>query len=206
MSTPRALSTSCLLAAVVLGTAVVGAQDSPEVGFVLGPPGADISVIAFTDFGCSACAQFSVGTFPALAAEFIEPGTVRWEVVPVALGFRHSKKALTAALCADRQGAFWPMHELLYARQNVWQKPRNPRAAFQGLALDVGIDTVAFAACCESGRFDRRIKQLTKRGRQHGIRGTPAFLVGERWIYGAQPLRVFRAVLSQPNTAPAKRD
>lgn len=199
MSTPRNLVSVSILGAA-LGTSGGQAQGTPARGFTLGPPEAAVTVIAFTDFGCSACAQFAVETFPALRTEFSEPGRARWESVPVAMGFRHSKQALTAALCADAEGAFWPMHDLLFARQELWQKPRSPKAMLQNLALEVGIDTAAFAACYESGHFKSRVKQLTARGRKHGIRGTPAFLIGETWIYGAQPLSVFREALSRSSS------
>ena len=78
-----------IVTASMLGAGVAQGQEAPGAGWGLGTLGAETTVVAFTDFGCPACAQFAVTTFPALRAEFIEAGSVRWELVPVALGFRH---------------------------------------------------------------------------------------------------------------------
>ncbi len=190
-----------ILGAAALATCLsypLSAQDPLEgVGFVLGDANAPITIVEFGDFGCPACAEFAVETFPALRAELVAQGRVRWQLIPMALGFRHSKRALQAALCADEQDAFWPMHDALFAEQQRWQRERNPQSVFRQFAAALRLDVEAFEQCYPRRDVSDRIKELTRLGRRYDIPGTPAFLVQVRWIYGAHPPEVFRDAVAR---------
>ncbi|MFQ6046797.1 MAG: DsbA family protein [Gemmatimonadales bacterium] len=178
---------------IFVATGSLAAQDRPnDMEFVRGDPGAAIAILEVGDFGCSACAQFAQETFPAFYERFIKNGRVYWRFLPFELGpFRHSRKALRAAVCADDQGSFWPMHDLLYERQRQWQRTRNPLSVFRELISELALDTVAFERCYDDDDTKDRAKALTRRGREFRIRGTPAFRACGRWIYGALPLEQF---------------
>lgn len=101
----------------------VGQAPPPEVPLdelfhELAAPGAQVTVVEFSDFGCQYCRQFDSETFPALREEFVETGRVRWRFVPFILGmFPNAPEAMREATCvAERsEEAVWTMREALFA-------------------------------------------------------------------------------------------
>lgn len=175
------------------------------LGFDRGDPAAPLAVIEFGDFGCSACAQFAVETLPAVEAEFIQTGRVRWKFVPFVLGaFRNSKQATAAALCAAEQDAFWPTHDLLYQQQKRWSSAKDPDATLRGLVLEAGVDPSRFEQCYRDPATKKQVGELTKLAKEFKVNATPTFVVGARRIRGALPTTLFRQVLldAEKSTTP----
>lgn len=121
--------------------------DLSSLGYSRGKPGAQVEIVEFGDFGCSACAEFATETWTDFHAQFIETGLVSWRFVPFVVGsFRNSEEAATAAECvADVEpAAFWSMHDLLYERQGDWNRRRRPKGELQSFAEEVGVGGSAF--------------------------------------------------------------
>lgn len=175
--------------------ATVQAQPAPEVGvsYARGDPAAPLLVIELVDFACPACAHFATRTFPALDERFIRTGRVQWRSIPFVLGtFRRSAEAARAAACADEQSAFWPMHDLLFARRSAWLEARDANRTFRALAGDLGLDVDAFARCYDSDAAKERVERQTRAARRmFRVRGTPTFVVGEQVVVGALELPEF---------------
>jgi protein-disulfide isomerase len=184
------------LVSLSLAAAPLQQSDLTGVGFDRGNPEAPIKVVEFGDFGCPACAEFAHVVLPSLDAEFIQTGRVHWKFVPFVLGaFRNSKAAITLAVCAAGQNAFWDMHDLLYRDQSRWSTARNPQPIFRELALAVGIDSVAFEHCYEDRGAAERIREYNRLAKRFSVNATPTLFVGARRIRGALPLDLFRRVL-----------
>ncbi len=202
----RPLAPAAALAAALLSVtpaAPFRAQvaPAPDVGFVKGDPTAPVTVVEYGDFGCAACAMFALETLPALEAEFIRTGRVRWRFVPTVLGtFRHSARAAKAAFCAGQQDRFWPMHDRLFARQAEWMRVRDPEAVFRAFADALNLDAVAFSACYREGSTNDRVKRWRRFARSSGIRATPTFLIGDRRAYGALSIQQFRTLVTEALT------
>jgi protein-disulfide isomerase len=82
-------------------------------GPVFGPANAKIKIVEFTDFECPFCER----AFPTISAVLKKyEGNISMEYKSFPLPF-HSKaqKAAEAALCANDQGKFWEMHDLMFA-------------------------------------------------------------------------------------------
>ena len=199
--------TSLVLVATVLaavGAQTVLAQDFPYpgAGYERGDTNALITVVEFADYGCPACAEFAVGTFPTIEREYIASGQIRWKIIPFQLGpFRHSKKAAQAAICAAEQGAFWEMHDYLYADQDRWQVPRDPLPAFQTLMARQGGDTTTFAECYDRSETGKAANQLRSLARKVGVRATPTFLIEGRWALGALSPAQFGQLIEEARSA-----
>jgi protein-disulfide isomerase len=206
----RCLTTTALLVIVLLASDPGGearAQDGPDSasaprprvedgGQQRGNPDARVLVIEFADFGCGYCAGFAAETHPALDAEFVRTGLVRWRVVPVALGLsRNSDDAAAAALCASRQDAFWPMYDQLFAERSQWLTLRRPRPRFLAWARQLGLDAAQFGACLGDRDIRDSVRQATEAARKAGVRATPTFLIQGRRVEGAIPLPLFRKLL-----------
>jgi protein-disulfide isomerase len=87
-----------------------------------GPESPRVVIVEFSDFQCPFCKQWVDQTLPSLRSE--------WQQKGVALAFLHfpltaihpnAGNAAVAAVCAGQQGAFWGMHDMLFARQVEWQ-------------------------------------------------------------------------------------
>ncbi len=93
----------------------------------------------------------------------------------------HDKAALAgqAAELAGEQGAFWPMHDLLYERHEEWTDLAP--AEFQEWILDAAeelqLDREQFRNGIETGRFYEEMLQAFARGVNSGIPGTPFLLI-----------------------------
>ncbi len=170
-----------------LGASGVLAQPGLEdVGFVLGDTAAPVKIIEFGDFGCSTCADFWRDSWPRIRRDLIDTGRVVWWHVPVAVGYRHGKKAANAAQCAAEQDGFWRMHELLLGGQDEWLSTRRPQEVYIRMAREAGLDVAAFSACYEERRWEERVEAATRVARR-GVRGLPTFFVNGRPVVGAVP-------------------
>ena len=93
-----------------------------------GSPRAPVTVYEMSDFQCPYCRSFALETFRALEKEYISPGKVRWVFVNFPLTSIHANAVAAAgtALCAGKQDAFWPVHDLLYTYQDTWAPLKEP--------------------------------------------------------------------------------
>ena len=101
----------------------ISADDDP----IIGNPDAEITIIEFSDFQCPFCARFHIQTLPTLMEEYIEKGTVKlvFRDFPIQSIHPNAVPASVAAECANEQGKFKQMHDILFENQNEWNKLRN---------------------------------------------------------------------------------
>jgi predicted DsbA family dithiol-disulfide isomerase len=62
-------------------------------------------------------------------------------------------------------------------------------------AGQAGLDQDAFSACLDSDEPARVVMDDMQRGAAYGVRGTPAFFINGRVIYGAQPLEACKRTI-----------
>ena len=161
-------------------------------------PGARITVVEFSDFGCQYCGAFHRETLPELRRDYVATGKVRWRVVPFVLGmFPNGAEAMRAATCVAEQGddAFWAMHDTLFARQDEWKSTRWADQLFRSFAVVAGADGDAFSTCYEDARSADRVAAATALANRTGVRSTPTFFVEGQLVQGALPIADFRRVL-----------
>jgi protein-disulfide isomerase len=105
-----------------------------------------------------------------------------------------AQKAAEAGECADEQGRFWEMHDLIYANQVI------------GLSVDAlvsyagqvdGLDTEELRECVESGKYAEEVAADLRDGSTYGVSGTPTFFINGYRLVGAQPLAAFTALIDQ---------
>jgi len=162
-----------------------------------GSPSAPVTVYEMSDFQCPYCRRFALETFRALEREYISPGKVRWVFVNFPLTSIHANAVAAAAtaVCAARQGAFWPMHDLLYQYQETWAPLKEPGPFFVSLADSAGISKDKLVACVKSPATEGEIRFEAEGAERAGASSTPTFYMEGALVTGAQPLPVFRQVL-----------
>jgi len=181
-------------------------------GYLIGSPTAPIEVTEFADFECPACERFASITEPDVRARLVNAGTIRMRFIDFPLEVHHNTwNASRSAACADAQGKFWPMHDLIYANQDRWngEATNNPDKVLKEIARQVpGLDLGKFDSCVDSKEMQAKIQAHYNIAMQRQIHVTPTFYIGGNKFEGALPFDEFKkevdaAVASAPKTAPA---
>lgn len=82
----------------------------------LGAPDAPVEIVIFDDFECPYCAR-SVPLFKQVLEAYPVKVKLVFKNFPLKM-HKNARAAATAALAADRQGKFWPLHDLLFENYN----------------------------------------------------------------------------------------
>jgi len=162
---------------------------------------APITVVEFADFECPYCRQ-AEDTLQLIMAK--HPNDVRlfFRQLPLASIHPNALIAARAAVCADRQGKFWPMHDAMYSDQKALSEP-----ALKDTAKRLGLDTDVFSACLTDEATTKSIFADIKAADELNITGTPFFLVNGRPINGNVPADQFESMVLEElhRNAPDKR-
>ena len=148
------------------------------IGHDTGSTKAKVFVVEFADFGCGYCARWNVEVQPKVDSAHIKAGLVRFKMVPFVTGmFRNSRDVAEASECAAEQGAFWKMHDLLYATRKEWMASTNIRAQIDKYVAELQLQPAPFARCMMNPETKRRIQRHDAVAAQLSIRGTPTFFM-----------------------------
>lgn len=159
-----------------------------------GDAGAAVTIVEYTDYQCPYCARHEAETMPSIISELVDSGRVRYIIKDFPLDNIHpeARAAAVAARCAGEQGAYWEMHNELFAGQSEWGGLGDGAATvFATMAKDLSLNSADFAACMKSGRYDAVIQANQDEGVTLGVNGTPAFFINGFPISGAQPYELF---------------
>lgn len=171
---------------------------------IIGDPDAPITIIEFSDFQCPFCARFHVQTLPSLLEEYIDQGKVKlvYRDFPIQSIHPNALPAAVAANCANDQGNFRDMHDMIFENQNQWNNLETVDAlqVFSQYALEIKLEQEKFDSCLSSGKHIDEIRKDLDDGRDYGVTGTPGFFVGNDQIgyvelKGAQPFDSFKKVI-----------
>ncbi|HXE57896.1 MAG TPA: thioredoxin domain-containing protein [Gemmatimonadales bacterium] len=155
-------------------------------GYVMGADTAPVEVVEYADYQCPACQGFATVQMPDIRRDLIATGRVRWRYRDFPLSqHRHARLAAHAAACADEQGKFWEMHDLIYAGQADWAFRGNAGGAFRDYARQLGLELGRYDGCMDSNRYAGRIQASFEEGQRIGVQSTPSFLIGGRIYAGA---------------------
>jgi protein-disulfide isomerase len=199
-----------VLFSLVIGFGDVAAQQQSSTAAATrskGSPTAPVTVYEMSDFQCPYCRSFALETFRALEAEYISPGKVRWVFVNFPLTSIHANAVAAAgtALCAARQDAFWPVHDLLYTHQDTWAPLKSPGPFFLSLADSAGISKAKLLECVKASTTESEIRLEAEGAERAGASSTPTFYIEGGLLTGALPLPVFRQVLDSIYSAKTRK-
>lgn len=197
MNVARPLAILCLLfVAVPLARAAAPRQDDLRAARTKGSATATVTIYEMSDFQCPYCAQFARETLPALEREYVATGKARLVFVNFPLPqHQNAGPAAELAMCAARQGRFWPVHDLLYRTQERWERLREPGTFFLALGDSAGADRDQLAECARSGATRALVRQDAENAYRSGARQTPSFYIEGGIVAGAMSIAQFRVVL-----------
>jgi len=155
-----------------------------------GPKNAPLTVVIFSDFQCPFCSRVEP-TLTQMEKEY--NGKVRfvWKNYPLPF-HNNAMPAAQAAMAANAQGKFWPMHDKLFANQQNLDRPN-----LEKYAQEVGLDLAKFKADLDSNKYKDVVEAETKEGSAVGVNGTPAVFINGRKIGGAYPYDTFKKIADQ---------
>ena len=143
-------------------------------GAVLGNPNGKVTLVEFTDYGCTYCRASLPHVQQLIAANPELRVVVReWPI------FEGSDEAARMALAAAKQGKFEAFHNAMFAQG----PPTPPRV--EAAARAAGLDREAARATAVSPEVDVEIAQNQGLAQQIGFTGTPSWVVGGQTMVGA---------------------
>jgi len=162
----------------------VSTDDDPSIGNST----AKVTVVAFVDFQCSACASFSP-MLKQVVGEF--GGTARLVVRDFPLTSIHDNamQAALAGYAARQQGKFFEMADLMYRNQSALDAD-----SLRGYARQLGMDLAKFDADMKSPAATAEIKKDIDDGNSYGVSGTPTIFVNGVQIFRLAPASVRGAI------------
>lgn len=135
-----------------------------------GPENAPVEIIVVSDFQCPYCSRLA----PVIEQLFNRhPDQIRLVFKNFPLN-RHPQAypAALAALAADRQGKFWPMHDALFANSE-----RLSPEVINSIAQQVGLDMERFQKDRIDPALQMQVQKDISDARAAGVRGTPAVFI-----------------------------
>jgi protein-disulfide isomerase len=157
----------------------------------LGDARAPVTLVAFSDYECPFC-----GRADALVAQLRRAygdklrTVIRQHPLPI---HAHARTAALAAIAADEQGRFWPMHDRLFASARSLDEESLSRLAGEA-GLDVARWQRARAGAAAALARDEALAATL------GVRATPTFFVNGRRIEGAQTIDLFQQTIDEELT------
>lgn len=172
-------------------------EEDAAVGESLGAADAPVVVREFADFQCPACGAFEP-TLEKMRKDYVDTGMVRFVFFDYPLDIhKNAMLAAQVARCAGNQGHYWPMHDLLYARQQEWAELPDPLAKFQSYAKEAGMDPDALLLCIRSGTTHDVVMRSQGYGDALGINATPSYGVNGAGYAGVMPYEDLRKLIER---------
>ena len=169
-----------MLLPALIALTLAGTEARSQVDFrTLGDPDAPLQMTVYSDFECPFCRNFALAVFPALKAEFIDTGILRFRYVffPLASIHPNAVAASMAAYCAGVAGRFWAYHDYLYVRQPEWRGEAAPDSIWTAFAVRLGIDVDSFDTCRTSRVAQDAVEKDWSEAMSAGATGTPTIVL-----------------------------
>ena len=173
------------LAAAAPGSGSLDTTDDPS----LGAKSAKLTIVYFADFGCPYSEEVS-HVVRAVAAQ--HPDDVRFVYRDFPLTELHpgADLAAVAGACADQQGKFWEMHDVLYDNSGDFTAD-----TLTAMADQVGLNTAKFQTCLQDPQVAAEVAGDLADGVAAGVVGTPTFFFNGQKIEGSIPFSTFNDLI-----------
>ncbi|WP_222264722.1 Na+/H+ antiporter NhaA [Modestobacter marinus] len=143
----------------------------PAVDHVRGPVDAPLDLVEYGDVECPFCGR-ATGVVEELRRRFGDDLRYVFRHLPLPDVHPHAVLAAEATEAAGAQGAFWAMHDRLFAHQDQLEADQ-----LLDHAAALGLDLGRFAEELGKGTHAGRVRADVARAEASGVRGTPTFFV-----------------------------
>lgn len=134
---------------------------------------ANVTLVEYGDYQCPFC-----GAAHPIVKELldVEPVLFVYRHFPLTTVHPYAEIMAETAEAAGAQGAYWPMHDWLFAHQKSFTPDEIPAAA-----AALGLDANELMGDVTAHRYEPKIREDFMSGVRSGVNGTPTFFInGER--------------------------
>lgn len=167
-----------------------------ESDWVKGNKQADMVLIEYGDFQCSACASYEP-ILQQLQQEFGDRIAFVYRHFPLRSIHANAEITSRAAEAAGEQGRFWEMHDVLYTQQIEWSDRPDALTLIRGYAEALGLDVDKFNSDIEKQDIADRVDEDYRSAVKIGLSYTPSFILDGKVLDNPQGLEPFRQVIQQ---------
>lgn len=205
-----------LLIAIVLfvGGFAVFKQDKKDgassgvqpTNHVKGAGTSGVTLIEYGDFECSACFEYEP-IVKKVIEKYGDQITFQFRSFPITSKHPNSFAAHRAAEAAAKQGKFWEMHDILYARAYQqtaqgpapieWVATSNPSTFFESYAREIGLNLEQFKSDAASSEVNDFINADIAASKDVPVSGTPTFLINGKKIETPTSLEDFYKLIDE---------
>lgn len=151
-----------------------------------GPADADVTVVEFFDYNCGYCKK----AVEEVKAVLGEDKKVKFVFKEMPILSPSSREAAQWALAADKQGKYFEYHVAL-----MEFKGEKDAATLKKLAEGVGLDVAKLEKDKDLPEIAAMIDKNLEMSQQLGVRGTPAFIIGQEFSPGYIQLDQMKAMI-----------
>lgn len=153
------------------------AEDDP----VIGDREAAVQMVVLSDHECPYCKQF-YNTITKVAKEYGNQVALTYKEFPLDI-HKQAKTASMAALCANEQGKYWQMADILFGNQKEWEKT-DQKDIFKSYAKRIGLNPKQYDECLDQEKYSDKIEKDMAIGDEYGIFETPSVFINDQFLSG----------------------
>lgn len=161
-----------------------------------GDANAPVVIQEFSDFQCTYCRRVEP-TLQGLEKDFKGSIRIVWRHMPLPF-HKHAQLAAEASeevLAQKGVAAFWAYHDMLYEAQS--EPDGLERVNLDTLADKLGLDMARFTAALDQHIHQAKVQEDIEAANAIGINGTPAFVINDYYLSGAQPPAAFKKLIKR---------
>ena len=155
---------------------------------VAGNKKGDVTLVEFFDYNCGYCKQ----AFRDVQKIMDEDKNLRIVFKEFPILSESSHTAARYALAANRQGKYLEFHTTLMTQSGPLSETR-----LESVAKDLGMDVKKLKEDAASPTIRAEIEKNLELGREVGIAGTPAFVIGDDALRGHYGLDALRKIIGE---------
>lgn len=159
-----------------------------------GPTTPKLTLVEYADFECPACAAYQP-VLKDVKETFKDDLLFVYRSFPLPM-HRNAVASALAAEAAGKQGKFWEMHDLLYAKQKEWGgKPTEDRGQFESYATELGLSLDQFKQDMESSELQGKVDASKQSGEDLHVNGTPTFFLDGELLKNPSNAQAFKDLI-----------
>jgi len=155
-----------------------------------GDPESGLVIVEFGDFQCPNT-QANYAAIKKLLSDFGPDIKFIYRDLPIISSHEFAMIGALAANCANDQNAFWPMHDLLFERQNAWKTNED----LIGYADELGLEHSQFSECLTSEKYKGEVLNDISDAIRFEVKGTPTFFINGVRISGMISYDTFKGLV-----------
>jgi protein-disulfide isomerase len=163
-----------------------GLLQDPETP-VVGNAKGDVTIVEFSDYQCPYCKKAHAAVKSVVAAD----GKVKLIYKDLPILGEASKISAVAALASVKQGKYEAFHDALMTNTAKLDADR-----IFDIAASVGIDVAKLKTDMDDPKIKAIIDRNMALAQELGVRGTPAFVIGDQFVPGAVEAPALRELIA----------